>query len=756
MLMDLLILIVFGGLLTGGAIAMQADRHNQFRSQLIAYELQFPYGIKPEAVTDFLVGLTGLVAPRYLRWLTVRSVVWETVADHSGICHRLLVSAQHEETVLAALRAHLPGVRTTALAEVPAVKVSRAEQLGLSHAGRPLAVHSPVAISSGILAAMQPLEPGEQLVFQWTIQPAAPTAAIAPATQLRYRVRSPFLPTSFSITPRQRTQQDVASERAKHAYPLLLATPRFGVLAQPDRAAMLLRRVTASFHAVNAAGVHFFVRLLPDEIAVRNLAERRMPLLIPPCPLNAAELGTLLGIPLGEVTLPGLRVGQSRLLAPSIEIARVGRVVAQSTFPGAERPLALSVPDSLHHLHVIGPTGVGKSTLLLGLIAQDMIAGHGTVVIDPKGDLAADVLDRVPPGRIGDVVVLDPADADRPVGLNLLAAPSGAQELVVDQLAGTMHNLWKSSWGPRTDDVLRSALLTLVAQPGMTLCEIPRLLGDAGLRRRLVGRLDDPVGLLPFWSWYEALSEAERAQVIGPVLNKLRAFFLRRSLRNVLGQADAKLDLADVLSQGRILIVPLSKGVLGEEAAALFGSLLIARLWQTAMARAAVTPERRRPVFVYIDEAQDFLHLPTNVADVLAQARGLGVGLTLAHQHLGQLPGALKEAVLANARSRVIFQTASGDAKRLGREVAPYLSPADILGLGPFEVVLSLASGGRTSPPTTGRTVPPPPLTGMAEAALTASRSRYGRPRAEVEAAIRQRHAGDMPTGGVGRREVSP
>jgi DNA helicase HerA-like ATPase len=756
MLTGLLILIVFGGLLTGGVLAMQADRRSQSRSQLACYQLQFPHGIKPEAVTDFLVGLTGLVAPRYLRWLVVRSVVWETVADHSGISHRLLISIQHAETVLAALRAHLPGVRTTALAEVPAVKVSRAKQLGLSHAGRPLAVRSPVAVSSGILAAMQPLEPGERLVLQFAIQPAAPTAAIAPATQLRYRVRSPFLPTSFSITPRQRTQQDVASERAKHAYPLLLATPRIGVLAQPDRAAALLRRMMASFHAANAAGVHFFVRLLPNEIVVRNLTARHVPLVIPPCPLNAAELGMLLGIPLGEVTLPGLRVGQSRLLTPSIDIPRAGRVVAQSTFPGAERPLALSVPDSLQHLHVIGPTGVGKSTLLLGLITQDMAAGRGVVVIDPKGDLAADVLDRVPRGRVGDVVILDLTDTDYPVGLNLLTGAPGTQELLVDQLVGTLHSLWQASWGPRTDDLLRAALLTLVGQPGMTLCEVPLLLSDAAVRRRLVGQVDDPVGLNPFWAWYEALSEAERIQVTGPVFNKLRAFLLRRSLRNVLGQADARLDLADVLAQGRILIVPLRKGILGEEAAALFGSLLIARLWQTVMARAAVAPERRRPVFLYVDEVQDYLHLPTSVADVLAQARGLGVGLTLAHQHLGQLPTALKDAVLANARSRVIFQTSSADAKRLGREVAPYLTPADILGLGPFEVVLSLAVGSRTAPPATGRTVPPPPVTGLAEAASTASRSRYGRPVAEVEAAIRKRHAPGFPAGGVGRLEVSP
>jgi hypothetical protein len=449
-----------------------------------------------------------------------------------------------------------------------------------------------------------------------------------------------------------------------------------------------------------------------------------------------------------------LRLGASRLLAPSADIPSRGRVVANATFPGAERPLALSVSDSLRHLHVIGPTGTGKSTLLVGLIAQDMAAGRGVIVIDPKGDLAADVLDRVPPERVSDVVVLDPSDETRPVGFNLLAGSPETTELLVDQIVGTLHNLFAAFWGPRTDDILRAALLTLVAEPGMTLCEVPLLLTDPIFRRRLVGRIDDPVALGPFWAWYEGLSEPERAQAIGPVLNKLRAFLLRRRLRNVLGQATPRLDLAEVLHEGRILIVPLAKGLLGEEAAALVGSLLVARLWQSVMGRAGEAAASRRPVFCYLDEFQDFLRLPTSVADVLAQARGLGMGLTLAHQHLGQLPRGLKEDVLANARSRVIFQTAASDAQRLGREVAPYLTPADLQGLGPYEVAVTLSAEGRIAPPVTGRTLLPPPVTGVAEAAREHSRRFYGQDRHEVEAAIRARHAGTAGSGAVGRREV--
>jgi hypothetical protein len=748
---ELLLLTVDGLLLTAGILALRAGEHAQFRSRLVGYELLFPYGLKHDTVTSFLIGLAGLAAPHWQRLLSVRGVVVETVAEANGITHRLLVPREQAQTVLAALRAHLPGVRVIEMASVPVVSATIGGQLGLSSAQRPLRTQSPTAVATGLLAAMQPLAPGEQIVLQWIIQPAGPTAALMPAPKVS--AKSPW---AWLTGPPARSKDELAAEHAKRAQPLFLATGRIGVTATPPNARGLLGRVTASFHAANAPGVHFFRRNLPSGVVVRNIGGRHVPLVVPPSLLNAAELAMVIGVPLGEVALPGLRFGASRVLAPSADIPSRGRVVAKSTFPGAERPLALSVADSLHHLHVIGPTGVGKSTLMVGLVAQDMADGRGVVVIDPKGDLAADVLDRVPPDRVGDVVVLDPADDAFPVGFNLLAGTVETSELLVDQVVGTMHSLFRDSWGPRTDDILRATLLTLVSTTGMTLCEVPLLLTDANFRRRLVGHIDDPVALGPFWAWYEGLSDAERTQAIGPVLNKLRAFLLRRRLRNILGQATPRLDLAEVLRENRILVVSLTKGLLGEEAAALLGSLVIARLWQTVMARAGHPASERRPVFVFVDEFQDVLHLPTDIADVLAQARGLGMGLTLAHQHLGQLPTSLKEAVLANARSRVIFQTAASDAGRLGRETAPYLTPADIQGLGPYEVVATLSVGNRIAPPASGRTMPPPPAIGMADAARAYSRMHYGCPREEVETAIRARHEGRAGGGAVGRREARP
>jgi hypothetical protein len=517
---------------------------------------------------------------------------------------------------------------------------------------------------------------------------------------------------------------------------------------------VLVSRAVAAFHLASGPGARLYRSRRSSRQAERRLLARSLPVLTYPVILNAAELSALVGFPVGDLSLPGLALGGCRQLAPAADIPQGGRVVARATFPGAERPLALSLTDSLRHLHLIAPTGAGKSTLMLGLATQDMAAGRGIVVVDPKGDLVADVLDRVPPKRVGDVCLLDPTDEERPVGLNLLSGATESPELVADQVVAIFHQLYASSWGPRTADILRSALLTLAGEPGATLVDVPLLLTDPSFRRRLVGRIDDPVALGPFWGWFDGLSDAERAAAIGPIQNKLRAFLLSRRLRNVLGQARPRLDLDRALAERRILLVPLSKGLLGEEASALVGALVITRLWQAVQRRAAVPAEERPVTFAYIDEFQDYLRLPLGLADVLAQARGLGLALTLAHQHLGQLPTGVKDALLANARSRVVFQLSASDAHTLARELAPYLTAADLGGLGPYEVVVSLSTGARVAPPATGVTLPPPPPTGLADAAREASRERYGIDRRQVEAAIRARHEGPHGKGPVGRREV--
>lgn len=748
-----LALLAMAGLMPSVAVLLvRLVNRRTWQEELVAYALRFPRGLDPAAVVAFLGGLAGIVAPRWERPFAVRAAALETSANERGIRHHLVVARPFAQVVLSALRAALPSVGVRLDEEYRLDRPTVAAELALNDHGRSLATDRAAAVSNGLLASLQPLGAGERIVVQWTLAPLGPTA-LATGTATGSLLGGVWEVLRGRPSGQAVDAEAVKAARAKQTTPVFVATGRVGVTASEARARSLVLRVLAAFHAANAPGAHLYRRHAPNGWVGRALAGHRLPIVEWPCTLNAAELVGLVAFPLGAVALPGLQLGGTRQLAPAADIPGTGRVVARATFPGAERPIALSVADSLRHLHVIGPTGSGKSTLLVGLIVQDMMAGRGVVVLDPKGDLVSDVLDRVPAHRVGDVIVLDPTDDERPVGLNLVAGSQEAPELVVDQIGSIFANLFRSGWGPRTDDILRAALLTLTGAPGQTLCEVPLILTDEGFRRRMVGHVQDHV-LQQFWGWYDGLSDAERGQAIAPLSNKLRAILLRRRLRNVLGQAQPRLDLDAALASNKILLVPLAKGLLGEEAAALAGSLLVARVWQAVQRRAAVAAAERPLTFAYIDEFQDYLHLPTGVADVLAQARGLGLGLTLAHQHLGQLPTALKEAVLANARSRVIFQLSATDARALAHELSPYLDANDLQGLSAYEVVATLSAGARVAPPVTAATMLPPEPTSHGARARAMSRERYGVDRAEVEASIRARHEGSAGAVTTARRRA--
>ncbi|MGH6634324.1 MAG: type IV secretory system conjugative DNA transfer family protein, partial [Sphingopyxis sp.] len=300
------------------------------------------------------------------------------------------------------------------------------------------------------------------------------------------------------------------------------AIGRVGVAASSDaRARMLAGRVLAAIRQAESPGVSVEFRPGRADDVATAAPRRRWPLA-----LNVRELTPLTAWPLGDSLYPGVRDGGAVPLR-ALPTSSTTRILGTSTYPGDERRLVLSARDALQHLHVMGPTGVGKSTLLTNLIIDDIMNNRGVVVIDPKGDLIEDVLGRVPDDRRDDVVVLDPADAMRPVGLNALQGGDRSPELIADQVLAVFHGLYRDNWGPRTQDILHASLLTLAGRPGMTLCALPVLLSNERFRSRVVREVEDRIALRPFWHWYDTLSEGERQQAIAPVMNKLRAFLLR-------------------------------------------------------------------------------------------------------------------------------------------------------------------------------------------------------------------------------------
>lgn len=381
-----------------------------------------------------------------------------------------------------------------------------------------------------------------------------------------------------------------------------------------------------------------------------------------------------------------------------------------------------------------------------------MADGRAVVLIEPKGDLVDDVLDRIPVDRLEDVLVLDPSD-DSVVGLNPMQAAGRSPEVIADTLLATFKQLYGDALGPRSADILYASLLTLARHPNASLVQLPLLLSTPAFRRRLTRHITDPVFLGPFWESFERWSPGEQAAAVAPVMNKLRPM-LRPTLRAVLGQQQPRFSLSQVFTERKILLVPLRRGLIGPDAAQLLGSLVTAELWQTIQARAALPAAKRHPVMVYIDEVQDYLKLPLGLSEALAQARGLGVGFTLAHQFLDQLPTAMRAAVLANARSRIVFQTDASDAVAFARGHRE-LMPDDLTSLGQYEIYASLFDGGQVRPYASGRTLPLPAPLGSGATARAKSREQFGVPVADIEASFEAAltvEASAARTGQTGRR----
>jgi hypothetical protein len=409
--------------------------------------------------------------------------------------------------------------------------------------------------------------------------------------------------------------------------------------------------------------------------------------------LGVPELAAFAHLPRAQ-GIPGLARAAARRVAPPPALPRSGRPLGIAD-AGPSRPVAISVPDARQHLHMLGATGAGKSTAVAQLVLADAAAGRGAVVIDPKGDLVDWILQRLERAPTP-LVVIDPERSQRPVGLNVLQGPD--PQLAAEHLVGTFRRMYEQFWGPRTEDIMRACVLTLARYPRLTLAEIPTCLANAAWRAPLTAGLarEDPV-LAGFWRWYDELSEASRVQAIGPLLNKLRAFLLRRTVRTIVGQEQTTFPLDDVLDRG-LLLARVPKGTLGEDTSRLLGGLLVARVWQEALRRSTLPEDRRRDSCLYVDEVHNYLALPHSFEDLLAEARGYRLSLCLAHQNLTQLPRAMGDALSANARTKLIFNCSPEDARALERHVAPELAAHDLANLARHQAACRTLAEGESLP----------------------------------------------------------
>ena len=684
---------------------------------LVWHQLRFALPL----ATDAAVGLVE----RLLADGSLGRVVLELRA--SGGQAVWAVGSRAGERLVSVVRELVPGCRVSRGVSRPAV--SQAVVVSARPVGLGLATERLSAVVRAVLAALAVTAKDEELVVQLQVgRRFSPEVLgrVEPQGWLELLGLVPIPSLSGERGRRMRAQL------GRHRAAVCL---RLGVrAASPLRQRVLLQGLLGALRLLEGPGVR--LRARTEHPAKLDGVRRPWRAGVE---VGAGEIVAMVGWPVGEGALPATPSAHPRMLALP-QARETQRAFATGVADQAGERLGISIGDALYHTVLLGPTGAGKSTALAHLALADIAAGRGVLLIDPKTDLVADILARIPEQRRDDVVVIDPTSS-RPVGINPLArvqtARSGASpELVADTVLATFKGVFAESWGVRVEQVLSAALVTLARTPGATLVDLPLVLTNAAYRQRLIAASGaDPLGTGQFWAAYEALSEAQRQQWVGPVLTRLQPFLIRPHLRATLGQAAPSFDLGEVFTRRRIVLVSLNKGVLGAESARLLGSLLVGQLWPLILARAAVEPSRRHVVSVFIDEVQDYLSLPGSLADALAQARSLGAAFHLAHQYRGQLPAALKAGIDANARNKIIFSLSAADAAELARQAID-LEAADFQLLPRFGVYARTMHHGRENPWCQATTLPPTPPTQDALALRAASQARYGQDAAQIEASL--------------------
>ena len=456
--------------------------------------------------------------------------------------------------------------------------------------------------------------------------------------------------------------------------------------------------------------------------------------------LNIEELASLYHLPHKSVETPNLVWVSGKTGEPPANLPIDGSsaddgdisLFGMTNYRGLRQKFGIKRRDRVRHLYIVGQTGTGKSGLLQLLALSDLYHNEGIAVIDPHGDLATDIMSYIPEHRINDVVYFNPTDRDFPVAFNPMevADPSMKHD-IASELVGVMKRMFES-WGPRLEHILRFTILALLDYPDATMLGITRMLTEKEFRKRVVKEIQDPV-VKAFWvnefaSWNDKFAN----EAVAPVLNKVGAFIANPLIRNVVGQPKSTINFRKIMDEGKILVVNLSHGQIGEVNAGILGALIVTSIQLAAMSRANIDKEDRRPFYLYVDEFQNFA--TDSFATILSEARKYNLCLTVANQFIAQMPDTVREAVFGNVGSMITFRVGAGDSAPLAKYYEPVFVAQDLVNLANRDMFVSMSIDGDKSQPFSGRTL------SMPEAAeshlneiIEQSRAIYAVPREKVE-----------------------
>jgi hypothetical protein len=547
-------------------------------------------------------------------------------------------------------------------------------------------------------------------------------------------------------------EDDVAAAQDKVNRLLFLCNVRLSVIAPKGNreiAEQKLEEMVGSFQQFALPHSNSF-----EELKIVSSTQIPHGIQRSPYTLSVEEIATLWHLPTPLVQTPNIDWVTSRKLEPPNDLPIVKddkasgdlTELGEAVFRGHRSKFGIRTDDRRRHIYIIGKTGMGKSTLLENMIVSDIRKGRGVGVIDPHGDLIDAVQKCIPKERSNDVILFDPSDNEHPISFNVLHCPNPQQRAVTTSgLMSVFTKLWPGTFSGRMEHVLRNTLLALLENEGSSMLGIMRMYADDTYRRKVTAHVTDPL-VKSFWDdEYASWSDKYRTEAVAAIQNKVGQLLSTPLIRNIVGQVQSKLSIRDAMDTGKIVLVNLSKGKLGEDASAFIGSMLVTKFQIDAMSRADIPEAERRDFFLYVDEFQNFA--TESFATILSEARKYRLSLTMANQYVSQLllgdtgNTALRDAVFGNVGTLVSFQIGAEDAEVFSEQFEEMATPNDILSLPKYHAYMRLMVAGMASKPFSVSTLPPPPADPAAAGTETLrrlSRERYSEKRETVEDKIRR------------------
>lgn len=599
---------------------------------------------------------------------------------------------------------------------------------------------------SSLTSALGKMQPGEGAVVQMIIAPADDKWKEAGQKFLK-KERDPGTGDKPKAPPDQKQLEAVEGKLVRSGFETVVRIVTSSTSKEAAKAH--LQNIKSAFEQFNGPYNGFTgMKIHSEKGFIKDFVYRFLPRFDRLSVLTPDELASVFHFPNKSVETPHIVWLPARLAPASEKIPTAGLYLGKSIFRGTQRPIYISGEDRQRHMYIIGRTGTGKSQFLLSLAIQDVLAGKGLAFIDPHGDAAEELVNLIPPNRAQDTIYWDPADTERPFGMNMLEYQGDDQKyFVVESIIGMLYKLYDPNHtgiiGPRLEHAARNVLLTVMSIPGGTLIEVVRALQDPNYVREILPMVTDPM-VRRYWTDQIAqTTEFHKSETLDYFVSKFGKFVSVMMLRNIIGQSKPSFNLRQIMDQGKIFIVNLSKGKMGEDNSNFLGLILVPRILAAAMSRADMPEAQRRDFYLYVDEFQNFA--TDTFASILSEARKYKLNLIVANQFIGQIDENVKNAIFGNVGSVMAYRVGVTDANFLQHEFAPVFNEQDLVNIEALTLYVKTQVKGEPVPPFSLNSrkdmkawyAMTRPEVGRAIKEL--SRLTYGRDKVMVEAEIAQR-----------------